>query len=199
MKDHAGRSAFRAGAYRIARRLPRRARWSTFEPARSLPPFPVDNAAMNSGETPLKESARTSRDAPPVEAGIVAFAAAAPPLTEQQQKARRWAVRWGVVAVIMVVLYTAIGGTEWAPDYALVARDEQAKVYFSPSCAFGHGNLPISSISAARHDGFRADSACAKNGGFLGDSQTRMEEVLSWVHLYPKRGTRWRADGSWKW
>ena len=111
--------------------------------------------------------------------------------------ARRWAVRRVVFGSITVLLYSVIGGTESAPDYALVARDERAKVDLSPSCAFGNGTLPISSISAAKRDGFRADSACAKNGGFLGSSQTRMEEVLAWVHLYPKRGTR--ADGSWKW
>jgi len=160
---------------------------------------PVDHIrTMDSDETPLLDAARTSRDSPPVEAGLAASAAATP-LTERERVARRWAVRWGVFGVIMVVLYTVIGHTERAPDYALIARDEQAKVYLSPTCAFGRANLPISTISAAKHDGFRPDSACAKNGGFLGNSQSAMEEVLSKVSLYPKRGTRWRPDGSWKW
>lgn len=153
---------------------------------------------MDSGETPLREPVGTPRESPALEAGLVVSAGAAP-LTERELAARRWAIRIAISAVIWVYLASVVWHTEQAPAYALVARDPSAKVYLSPKCALGRSELPISTVEAAKKDAFRPDSACNKNGGFLGASQTVMQEVLSYVYLHPKRGTRWRPDGSWKW
>jgi hypothetical protein len=153
---------------------------------------------MHSGETPLNESARTVRDSLREEAGLP-VAAPVPPLPREQLAARRWAVSLGVAAVFFVFAYSVTWHTAQAPVYALVARDDAARVYLSPSCAIGRGNLPVSSLGAARQAGLAPDPACEKSGGFLGSSQTVMQELLSRMYLYPKRGTRWRPDGTWKW
>ena len=88
---------------------------------------------------------------------------------------------------------------EQAPQHALVVRDDAAKVYLSPSCALGRGALPISSIAVARQAGLTPHSGCEQSGGFLGASQTVLQETLAHVYLHPKRGSRWRADGTWQW
>ena len=121
------------------------------------------------------------------------------PIPPKIRAARRRLVRVGVVVACWVITALAIRHTEQAPSYALVARDAATKTYLSPVCAFGRGQLPITTIETAKQAGFKPDPACEKSGGFLGASQSVMEEELAFVHLYPKRGTRWRPDGSWKW
>jgi hypothetical protein len=121
------------------------------------------------------------------------------PLPAERLRERRFIVTAAVMLAVFVFVASVMGGAEWAPPRALVMRDGATKAYFAPACAVGHGNLPISSIAQAKKDGFHEDSACAKNGGFLGASQTVMQRELSRLHLYPKRGTRWREDGTWKW
>ena len=153
---------------------------------------------MDSGEIPFREPAQTAWNSARVEAGLV-VPAATPPLTYKHRAARRWAVGWGVAVLLTVFAYSVTWHTEQAPAYALVARDNAAKVYLSPSCAFGRDNLPISTLGAAKQAGLRPDPFCEKIGGFLGSSQTVMQEELSRMYLYPKRGTRWRPDGTWKW
>jgi hypothetical protein len=108
-----------------------------------------------------------------------------------------------VSAAVMLAVFVYVGSvmahTEQAPPIALVMRDEATKAYLAPRCAGDQSTLPVSTIAAAKKDGFHVDSACSKNGGFLGESQTVMQEQLAHLHLYPKRGTRWRPDGTWKW
>jgi hypothetical protein len=121
------------------------------------------------------------------------------PLLPHERKGRRQLVNFVIVVVLFVFLYSVTGHTEQAPTFALVVRDNTAKVYLSPSCALGRGELPISTLGAAKQDGLVPDPSCEKSGGFLGSTQTVMQEELSRIHLYPKRGTRWRPDGTWKW
>ena len=154
---------------------------------------------IDSGETPVRDAAHTRWDAPRAEAALVPPTAAATPLPPREREARRWAVRVWITVAVFVFLYSVTGHTEQAPSYALVVRDNTAKVYLSPSCALGRGELPISSLGVAKQDGLSPDPTCEKSGGFLGATQTVMQEMLARMHLYPTRGTRWRADGSWKW
>ena len=140
----------------------------------------------------------------PVAAGLPSRAAIEPaaaesPLSPREQRGRRWLLLTGAGFALYLFLASVSGGTEWAPKHALVLRDESARTYLSPSCALGRGNLPISSIADAERAGLHADAACASSGGFLGAGQTVLQRNLSFWHLYPKRGSRWRADGSWKW
>ncbi len=121
------------------------------------------------------------------------------PIPPKVRAARRWLVGVGVIVVCWALTALAISHTEQAPSYALVAQDNATKTYLSPACAFGRGPSPITTLEMARDAGFKPDPVCEMSGGFLGASQSVMEEELAFVHLYPKRGTRWRPDGSWKW
>jgi hypothetical protein len=121
------------------------------------------------------------------------------PISPKEHRARKRMVLVGAGILLWLFAAASISGTEQAPGRALVARDPSAKVYLSPVCAFGRGDLPITSIDAARADGYKADPECYKNGGFFGASQTVLERDLASIHLYHKRVSRWRADGTWKW
>jgi len=133
-----------------------------------------------------------------MEAALPARMPAASPVPEPQTP-RRWVLRVGVIAVCIVFAFSVIGHTEQAPQHALVVRDDATRVYLSPSCALGRGALPISRIAEAKRAGFTPDLGCEKSGGFLGASQTVLQETLAHIYLHPKRGSRWRPDGTWKW
>jgi hypothetical protein len=122
-----------------------------------------------------------------------------PPLPPERLRERRFIVTAAALIIVFVYVGSVMVHTEQAPPNALVMRDEAAKAYLAPHCAVGRNNLPVSTIAAAKTDGFHADPTCEKNGEFLGASQTVMQRELARIHLYPKRGTRWRPDGTWKW
>jgi hypothetical protein len=117
--------------------------------------------------------------------------------------ARRTVFRFGMYAVVLLVslyLFTVVHGTERAPDYALVYAQVESKSFTTPSCAAGvKAPLELTTIREATARGFHMDQACWIGGGFFGTSSSRWEGVLRFIHLYPQKGTRWRADGTWKW
>ena len=152
---------------------------------------------MVSDEAPIRERAQSWHDVarePELPARMPEM-----PLVSEPQTPRRWVLRVGLSAVCIVFAFSVIVNTEQAPQHALVVRDDAARVYLSPSCALGRGALPIASIAVARRAGLTPDPSCEKSGGFLGASQTVLQETLAHIYLHPKRGSRWRPDGTWKW
>lgn len=152
---------------------------------------------MASDEAPIRERAQSWYDAP--EEAALPARMPGTPLKHEPQTPRRWVLRVGLTAVCIVFAFSVIVHTEQEPPHALVMRDEATRVYLSPSCALGRGALPISSIALARRAGMTPDPSCEKSGGFLGASQTVLQETFAYLYLHPKRGSRWRPDGTWKW
>lgn len=152
---------------------------------------------MTPSESPLRDRAR-SPEIPSASAGL-AESPPGFPISPQARAGRHWLVRTGVGILVWLLTSSVIVHTEQAPSFALVLEDNAHGVYLSPSCALGRGPFPIETLQAAKGRGVRPDLACQTNGGFLGSSQSVLAQEFAFVHLYPKRGTRWRPDGTWKW
>lgn len=155
------------------------------------------NLSMTPGETPVRERVKPWAELPAVK-GLESTATSNAVVGESQTH-RRLVFRVGMIAAGLVFVFSVISHTEQAPELALVLRDEVTKQYLSPSCGLLRRELRVTTLGDARRAGLRPEPACERSGGFLGASQTVLQETLALVHLYPVRGSRWRPDGTWKW
>lgn len=114
---------------------------------------------------------------------------------------RATVVSVGATAVVLVLIASLIGTGERLPANALVVAVPSSRVYLAPACALGvsPGTQVIISRTAAEARGLTPDAACTRNGAFIGREDTRWMQLLSWLHLTPRRQSRWRPDGSWRW
>src|SRR3954469_23681257 len=111
-----------------------------------------------SGERPVREGERQQPGYVTPGGSIVP-----PPLPPAHLRERRFIVSAAVMLAVFVYVGSVMVHTEQAPPNALVMRDEATKAYLAPRCAVGGNNLPVSTIAAAKNDGFHVDSACSKN------------------------------------
>jgi hypothetical protein len=94
-----------------------------------------------------------------------------------------------------------ISTAERIPPHALVIAAPGTRAYYAPACAIGMplGTTQTLTRAAAEAQAYQPDAGCAAQAGFLGGKGTRLMQFFEWLHLVPRRASRWRADGTWRW
>jgi hypothetical protein len=130
--------------------------------------------------------------------------AAGVPAAGEPMVSRRAVVRGGALVALFVYLFAMVGTAEMAPPHALVLDDPATRTFTTPACASARPAdappLRRTTRQAAEAQGHRPESRCWRDGGFLGRGSSRLEQLLARVGLNRgSGGSRWRADGSWRW
>src|SRR5688500_12455338 len=112
------------------------------------------------------------------------------------------------VALLGVVIVLALGfmieTVEAMPPHAIVAVDDKAGRYATPSCVKDH-DVDESFVfdrlvraEDARARGYKPEPVCVNEGGFSGSATWLGLRMLEKVGIDLVR-SRWNADGSWNW